>query len=310
MANGPSADQNSPAALIEDALKTQSYFVYEASHQYIAKYEVNGDSHLYVIDPWTWGWVAVTLAEGVISYIGASIFKSFLGLPSAENMVEKAVAELKEFVRNELEYQIVKECEELNYSCFNLLNEYKNAPEVSRYKIQEADVTSRKLVDRLDLRLPSSIGPYINSISIRLAVLYALWETDKHNGQIVNLVSEYKTAHGKAKYWSDKFDADTRQSLESIGNEIKYFGSETRRVDGGIDPTDRPHITHTYGIMVDGSWHFESHRSKSVAREMVEGFRANIVEQRQLNRELTMTKLVGPIRSTLDSWTKAMQRFL
>lgn len=143
-----------------------------------------------LVEPFTWAWVAITLAEGAIAYIGGQAIASILGNNvDVKVLIENAVKELKQFIKEALLQDDIDKCQARINSLTRDLLAYENSPNTSKHRLDNADIESSLLMSTLSSKGKAGIAPYAQAVSLRLLALQVRAKALKEKKELKNLIS-------------------------------------------------------------------------------------------------------------------------
>lgn len=216
--------------------------------------------HPYVmVDPFTWGWVAEKLAAGAVGWLGGKILASLLGEANLEDVVARGVAELKTFIRAELDSREVREVENEFRALRRDLFEWANAQNTSDGRLENATTKSNELLARIEGRGPETKGIYVDLVSLRLFVLIARRRRYNEPGEWTNMVTQVLQSKPIVLKWLEDAEAYWTGRWNGVRNRgaVAYPGRRSRpRVDdpgypghyrGIVDDNGEEIATREYG---------------------------------------------------------------
>lgn len=190
-------------------------------------------------EPFTWAWVAIKLAEAAITYIGGKILASLLDAndnSNFEQLINNAVIELKRFIKQTLIQQVVDDCQDRVNTIKRDLLAYENAPNSSDHRLKNADLESSRLMSTLKSAGRVGIGPYTQSVSLRLLTL-KIRAIKESKDEFTNLISAVDEAVDHVSKEISKIIEEFDFKFNHVGPVILYF-HPTEYSDSGVDYGD------------------------------------------------------------------------
>jgi hypothetical protein len=166
-----------------------------------------------VVEPFTWAWLGIKLAEGVVAYIGGKLFEAAF-FPNTNNetliraiseKIDEAVLKLQRYIDEALEAQVVEEQIRTGLALYNSLREHANDP--GGTDLKDINVRASVLWSQLYQRGESAFLPACLAASLRSAVLNTRFlEAEKADkkGARANLIGFLDEAIASLSLWKDK----------------------------------------------------------------------------------------------------------
>lgn len=220
-------------------------------------FSIKKTEKLFLIEAIGWGTVGIWLAQGAVSYLGGLAMSSILGHPSLadiEELIKKAVKELKSYIRSELQRQIreneINKLRAHTDSIVRNLRRFGVAPQNERsqllYLLQDADINTSEILSLAISYDMMAASIYSNATSLRVLSFVSYYET---TNSTVHLYSA-KNSISEAKIWINKQLKKSRNSWEPknrltalnkdsrshpcLGTYDTYwFKKDGRRIDAG-----------------------------------------------------------------------------
>ena len=149
-------------------------------------------------DPLTFGSVAafvgLALLEGAIAYVGGKLMAKALGEPSIRDVrvwIDNAVADLKEFVSDELRRQLIQQSVQemvtdltaINTNLYHYASLSKQNRERNRFLLENSAESTARLVPH-SLKFDQAYFVGTAALAYRLITLNALYDLDQEQGHI------------------------------------------------------------------------------------------------------------------------------
>lgn len=167
---------------------------------------------VYVAEPFTWAWLGIKLAEGVVSYIGGKIFSEAF-FPEYSNAdvvnalsrkIEEAVRLLQQYIDTRLEQQIIDTSQRKLYSIYTLLREYTNAPRGDAGRLSTVNAEATILWDLLYSRGDAAFIPACLAASVKVAALTTRYKETRDAGDRRNVIEFLDIAINGIGRWLEK----------------------------------------------------------------------------------------------------------
>lgn len=143
----------------------------------------------FVIEPFTWTWVALQIAEGILAALGAMIFnKLFASNVNFERIQNETISRLSVLFRESLQAESLRKAEALVRTSQRIASDYSNAPETSADRLSTLTTITTELVYELASLGLAASGAYCVAINMRMAVLQERMIRLKDNGEKLNIV--------------------------------------------------------------------------------------------------------------------------
>lgn len=263
-------------------------------------------------EPFTWAWVGLKLAEGVVAWAGGKVAESlFFSEPKVSDLIEEAVKELKRFVAEELERREIDIIKADLRSSTRLLGEWINAPRHSRDRVTLAHENSVRSYERLSVKGLPACTIFSDAVSIHLHVLLARYYSFGEKGELKNINALIGEAEQKLlSHWIEPHV----RSLEAFRDSIFYVGVGMTPGRPGNPRVDDPGIPPVYfgrysvggaerSTEPRGDSSDDKRRAEDDARAMV----ANLRSQTQQSIDGFSASIRDPIIKRIAEWKRAAE---
>ncbi len=166
-----------------------------------------------VVEPFTWAWVGIMLAEGVLAYVGGKIFEAAF-FPNSKNedlirfisaKIDEAVAKLQRYIDEALEELTVRNALRDSLGLYNSLREHVTDPGATDLK--SINQRANELWSELFRRRESAFMPACLTASLKAATLHTRFlEASKaeKNGARENLIRFLDEAIASLSQWKEE----------------------------------------------------------------------------------------------------------
>jgi len=249
------------------------------------------------MDPYSWGWVAEKLAEGMVSYVGGKLLGSILGEPNQKHLIQDAVDELKHYISEELDARTIAECQGQVDAITRDLLDYENVPETSRYRLENADLQTSLLLSNLGPFGLKGFFPYVQAASLRCITHWALYKSSGDLRELKNLLSTVDEATGRAEGLLAVFPLSYDFDTEEVPPVRIYCGNLGGR---SMECTG-------WWYEINGAEHQSQviARDERSAREFVERERRAYIVSLGEQFETTRFEVHEPMRRVIANWKSA-----
>lgn len=174
-----------------------------------ADVEPSGLVAIKVVEPFTWAWLGIKLAEGVVSYIGGKLFQEAF-FPDVSNndvidalsrKIDEAVQRLQKYIDAKLEQKLVDTAQRKVFTLYALMREFENDPTGDPARLSIINAESRELWDLLDGRGEAAFIPACHAASLKLAALSIIQRKSKSKGGLQNMVEFAELAITRITAW-------------------------------------------------------------------------------------------------------------
>lgn len=254
-----------------------------------------------LIEPFTWAWVALKLAEGAVSYVGGQTLASVLGRKEdIAHLINNAVTELKTYIKASLEQQVIDECQSMVNALARDLLSYENAPRSSDHLLNNAEIESGLLMSRLAPIHRAGLGSYVQAVSLRLITLQVRANHFNDKNILRNLVGTV-----------DEGTEFVKAELNAIGAEYDYDTDDVGKVwyredrGGCYEDSCSPQEYCAFFEDIDGIEHGKCGCTdyQQAIREVTE-LRAAYIRSLGDQYETTQKYVVAPLNEVLSAWEK------
>ncbi|OMF04356.1 hypothetical protein BK131_29770 [Paenibacillus amylolyticus] len=125
-----------------------------------------------LVEPFTLGWVAVNLAEGIIAAMGAMIFNSlFNNNADLGSLQRETLIKIGQIVREAIQEDAIRSCVARIDAISNIMRQYLNAPDTSLDRLQNATDQAVNLVAECRSLGFKAILPQVTAVCLLTTIL-------------------------------------------------------------------------------------------------------------------------------------------
>jgi hypothetical protein len=174
--------------------------------------DVNYDGILF--DKFSWSWLALKIAEGVLDSVGGRILGSITeallsnGQPDLGQLLAKQLREFSHLLDNKLQEESLRRCHTQLIGISSIMREYRNAPQ-GKDRLENATSLSNLLVAELKGFGFAGYRTFLSAAGLHLLIL-----------------------QDRLKLWKGE-EANYRESVQEY---VEHHKSITKTIDDGTDP--------------------------------------------------------------------------
>lgn len=281
-----------------------------------------------VIEPFTWAWVGVSLATGVVGWIGGKAFQLAF-FPDATNnqvidalsrKIDEAFQKLQKYIDARLEAQVIDFAQRKCSSIYRLLIEYSNDPQGG--DLQAINRDANELWDLLYQRGDAAFIPSTIAASLKSAALYARYlQSGNDAGARKNVIDFLDLSISSLSAWKDQiYQRNHIFELTELGpvscTHEDQFEPNPKRLDTG--PEGRPFSHHWWcrtSFRANGLEYIgqsgdrpNEDNARNAALNNAAAQRAGWLERRDIHEPFVNENIILPAEAMLTKLSEARQQ--